>query len=144
MKDIKVNIHSIVDVITNSSTEIFIGVHSKSIDMIKEVINDILELSNSTKTVDDLFEFELLSYDIDCDIDCWWDEYKYENKNIKKIDRKKISKEEENNLRNKFCPNCESHPSSIIIKSKSNNKSINVSKFKNNFKNIFKAIEVPC
>ncbi len=57
MKSLKLNIHSFIDVITNSSTETFLCAHSGSVDMTKEVIDEILRLSGCEKTADDLFEF---------------------------------------------------------------------------------------
>lgn len=55
MKQFKINVHSIVDVITNSSSEIFVSTHDRSIDNLKEMTNTILKTSGSDKTFDDLF-----------------------------------------------------------------------------------------
>ena len=54
-----VPIHSIIDVITNSSTSVFVCVSTKSIRFAKELINDILQAGGSKKTADDLFEFAI-------------------------------------------------------------------------------------
>ena len=40
---IKINIHSMVDVITNSSTELFCTVNGKSEDQIVKILDDIVE-----------------------------------------------------------------------------------------------------
>jgi hypothetical protein len=41
-----ISIHSIIDVITNSSTELFIIDESKTLDMIKEVISNLITAQN--------------------------------------------------------------------------------------------------
>lgn len=50
-------LHSFVDVITNSSTVIYVSINQseKTIEKIKEFINKILIASESNKTFDDLF-----------------------------------------------------------------------------------------
>lgn len=55
----KINIHSFVDVITNSSTTTYVKATQKSIDMAKELVNAILKIGNSNYKADDLFIFEL-------------------------------------------------------------------------------------
>lgn len=59
MENITTNLHSFVDVITNSSTMVYISADKSSIDSVKNFINKILKISNSDKTADDLFEFEV-------------------------------------------------------------------------------------
>lgn len=54
-----IKIHSFVDVITNSSTEIYIQATERTIEQIKVLINSILELGNSKVTCNDLFEISL-------------------------------------------------------------------------------------
>jgi hypothetical protein len=50
--------HSVIDVITNSSTEIF--VHSEHcIEPAKELLNELLYLEGSNKKCDDIFEISL-------------------------------------------------------------------------------------
>ena len=49
-------IKSITDVITNSSSEAFLLVNSDSIDKTRELINTILRVAGSNKTCDDLFD----------------------------------------------------------------------------------------
>ena len=60
MKKIRLPIHSFVDVITNSSTVIYVQCHDKTIELAKELINEILEAGDVNKTADDLFEFKLV------------------------------------------------------------------------------------
>jgi hypothetical protein len=57
MKTIRINPHSFVDIITNSSTVIYTYV--QSIDAVKEFINEVLaNIPNLTVTADDLYEFK--------------------------------------------------------------------------------------
>ena len=56
---ITVNLHSFVDLITNSSTEIFVEASQSTIDAVKEVVDNLLEVAGSDLKADDLFEFEL-------------------------------------------------------------------------------------
>jgi len=62
----KLPIHSFVDVITNSSTEIYITVREKALDFTKELFNKILKFANVNGTFDDYFTAEVLSntYDL--------------------------------------------------------------------------------
>lgn len=69
--------HSFIDVITNSSTEIFVSTHGKTIEYAKELINDLLKVAGSEKTADDLFEFKIekgLSMQDDVDYEVYKDE----------------------------------------------------------------------
>jgi hypothetical protein len=54
-----INIHSFVDLITNSSSEIFVCASDKTITAVKSIINNVLLLGGSKITADDLFEFAL-------------------------------------------------------------------------------------
>ena len=69
-------IQSISDVITNSSTEVFIVIHYSDIEAIKNIVNAILRIDSDLK-FDDLFEasFEVEEYALERILDCW-DEYK--------------------------------------------------------------------
>jgi len=58
-KEIRVKIHSLVDVITNSSTVIYVQSHNNTIKYAKDLINNLLKISGSDKTADDLFIFKL-------------------------------------------------------------------------------------
>lgn len=52
-------IHSFVDLITNSSTELYIQATDKTITSIKALIDNILKLGGSELKCDDLFTVEL-------------------------------------------------------------------------------------
>lgn len=54
----KINIQSISDIITNSSTEVFTMYNSSDVNTIKNIVNAILAL-NSDITFDDLFKIEM-------------------------------------------------------------------------------------
>lgn len=56
MKPIIFNVHSIIDLITNSSSEIYTTCTVDTVNNIKELINTVLKLSNSELVADDLFE----------------------------------------------------------------------------------------
>lgn len=51
--------HSFVDLITNSSTEIYILASESTIKFIKQLVDNILTEGGSTKTFDDMFTAEL-------------------------------------------------------------------------------------
>ena len=59
MKETKINLHSIVDVITNSSTEIFINCHSNTVGKITEFFNKMLKMAGATKSFEDLYDVEI-------------------------------------------------------------------------------------
>jgi hypothetical protein len=54
-----IRIHSFVDLITNSSTELFISASQHTLDGVKSIINAVLKMGESRLTADDLFTFEL-------------------------------------------------------------------------------------
>ena len=58
-KELVLAIHSIIDLVTNSSTEIYVTCHTKTVETIKEFVNGILKSVNSDKTADDLFDMSL-------------------------------------------------------------------------------------
>lgn len=57
------NIQSFTDIVTNSSTEVFVRVKEAAINTIKELINNLLKISGSTLQADDLFTIEILYND---------------------------------------------------------------------------------
>ena len=57
--------HSFVDLITNSSTEIYIEATDKTIESVKQLVNNILSLGGSSQTCDDLFTIELNPEDVE-------------------------------------------------------------------------------
>lgn len=61
MKKIIIPIHSFIDVVTNSSTSIYVGCHDNTINYAKDLINDLLKVAGSDKTADDLFVFKVLA-----------------------------------------------------------------------------------
>lgn len=77
-----INIQSISDLITNSSTEVFVVYDKDNINSIKELVNAILSLNGNDKTFDDYFEIEMLiNYDLVTDaLDYFIDEViRYDN-----------------------------------------------------------------
>lgn len=59
-----INIQSISDLITNSSTEAFVVYDVENIKSIKELVNSILSLLDTSKTFDDYFTIEMeVNYD---------------------------------------------------------------------------------
>lgn len=63
MQSILIPIHSFVDLITNSSSEVFVEATEKTVETVKDIINEVLKLQNSSKTADDLFSFTLVMND---------------------------------------------------------------------------------
>lgn len=59
-----VKIQSVSDIITNSSSEVFVIYDQNGIDTIKALVNSILKLSESEYSCDDLFDFEFIWDDI--------------------------------------------------------------------------------
>jgi hypothetical protein len=58
MKEIKIRLHSVIDVITNSSTEIFVGCAKDTKTKFKYLISQILLNLKCEKSFDDLFILE--------------------------------------------------------------------------------------
>jgi hypothetical protein len=65
MKEIKLSLHSIIDVITNSSTEIYTFTNSSAIEKSYELLNEILKIADSDKKAEDLFEIYIIPNDWD-------------------------------------------------------------------------------
>jgi hypothetical protein len=59
MEHIELSIHSIIDVITNSSTEIYCSYDKQSVESAKSIINTILKIAGAEKTADDYFDIYL-------------------------------------------------------------------------------------
>ena len=55
----RIIVHSISDVITNSSEVIYIATCDKGVSYLKELMNKLLKMGGSDKTADDLFEFKI-------------------------------------------------------------------------------------
>ena len=60
---INLKIHSFIDIITNSSTEIYIQATGHTILNIKSLVNSILSIGGSTLKCDDIFTIELSDED---------------------------------------------------------------------------------
>ena len=54
-----VALHSVIDLITNSSTEMFMD-FSGSIEPIKDLVNEFLKINGSDKTCDDVFNMTII------------------------------------------------------------------------------------
>jgi hypothetical protein len=59
MKQYIIPVHSFVDLITNSSTEIYVSPTNKTVTTLKEIINEILRIGGSKQTCDDLVNISL-------------------------------------------------------------------------------------
>lgn len=57
--EIRIRVHSFCDIITNSSTTIFVTTHGKSIQMLKEFIDYLLKNAGSTMKAEDVFNFRI-------------------------------------------------------------------------------------
>lgn len=64
MKKMKLNVHSVVDLITNSSTTIY-TFSDGSEETVKDMINEMLKVFGSEQTADDLFWFGVFNEDYD-------------------------------------------------------------------------------
>lgn len=83
MEPIIINYHSFVDLITNSSTEIYISCHTKTIEYLKEFIDSLLKTAGSDKKAVDLFDFKVMKK-VDFD---GLDESDYSPKEWKKLEK---------------------------------------------------------
>lgn len=77
--------HSIVDLITNSSTQLYIEATESTIKAIKELIDNILLFAKSKHTFEDLFTIELNPDDVAEYKDQEEDKYESNYKNISLI-----------------------------------------------------------
>ena len=59
MKSIIIPIHSVIDVITNSSTELYVEATEQTVTAAKSVLAAILKATGSTQMVDELFDVSL-------------------------------------------------------------------------------------
>ena len=58
--EIEIKVHSFIDIITNSSSEIYVQASSRTIDSVHKLVNAILSMGNSQVKSEDLFEMELI------------------------------------------------------------------------------------
>ncbi len=56
MKSLLIPVHSFVDVITNSSSEVFVSADEKTVEAVKDLIDNLLIGVGSDKRCDDLFD----------------------------------------------------------------------------------------
>lgn len=82
-------LHSFVDLITNSSTEIYVSAHDKTISAAKAMVNKVLAAAGSDKIADDLFDFKLTVSSVDEET---WEDVEYD---AKSPEGKKVLKEDE-------------------------------------------------
>lgn len=61
MNQILIKVHSFTDSLSNSSSESFISCSKQTVSTIREIIDNILSLSNSNKSTDDYFELDLVT-----------------------------------------------------------------------------------
>lgn len=59
MKRFNLKVQTVSDIITNSSSEVFMVYDDKCINNIKELVNAILSINNTDVTFDDLFECKI-------------------------------------------------------------------------------------
>lgn len=59
MENINLKVQSVSDIITNSSSEVFMVYDDKCIKNIKELVNAILSINNADVTFDDIFECKI-------------------------------------------------------------------------------------
>lgn len=59
MKAIAIKIQSFVDIITNSSTEVFAIADNGTVEHFKKLVNSLMNLSNSELKAEDMFNFQL-------------------------------------------------------------------------------------
>lgn len=59
MNTLIIPIHSFVDLITNSSSEIFVAADKKTVKAIKTLVENLISAAGGTAKADDLFTFDL-------------------------------------------------------------------------------------
>ncbi len=75
MDKLVVNPHSLVDVITNSSTMIYTGVKENAVEVVIAIIDDVLKHAGSGLTAEDLYTIEIIEAPDEDDYNTW-DEYR--------------------------------------------------------------------
>lgn len=78
-KKYTIPMHSFVDLITNSSTEIYIEATDKTIESIKALVDNILKLGGSDLKCDDLFVIEIDEQEFEKRYEQSYEEYKKED-----------------------------------------------------------------
>ena len=59
MNRVIIPLHSFVDLITNSSSEIFVAADANTVKAVKKLIDNVLKAAGSDKTASDLFDISL-------------------------------------------------------------------------------------
>lgn len=59
LPSIKIKVHSFVDLITNSSSELYIMANAKTVTTMQKLVNDILIAGKSNYTAEQLFSIEI-------------------------------------------------------------------------------------
>jgi len=67
MKIYKIPFHSFIDVITNSSTEVYIKAHDKARETVIEVMDKILKQTGSDKKTEDIYDVKVVGAEVDED-----------------------------------------------------------------------------
>lgn len=64
---ITIPVHSVIDLITNSSSETFVTATDKAVNTIKEILSEFLSSVGDTRSVDEIFSVDLVydGYDKD-------------------------------------------------------------------------------
>ena len=98
MKSIYIPIHSFVDVITNSSTELYVEATEQTVTVAKNILAAVLKATGSTQTVDELFDVTLaywVRYSIDDNYDRKEKEFDNETKANKFFEKNNIELDDE-------------------------------------------------
>lgn len=74
-KLVEINVQSLNDIITNSSTEIMTTITDDAVDVIKEMVDELLKISGSRYCFDNLFTIETF-----WDREDEWDDLGYDSK----------------------------------------------------------------
>jgi len=96
LTSIKIHVHSFVDLITNSSTEIYIMASDKTIKTMRKLVNDILVAGKSNYTCDQLFSIEIDKEEFEAYYDQPYDEWAQggESRNVQVVVKSLVKDEE--------------------------------------------------
>jgi hypothetical protein len=95
MKPLIIPIHSFVDVITNSSTEIYVSADEDTVEAIYALIDNLLKMAGSTMTAEQLsFKVEMV-YPIYTTMNGKYDRYFLTEKELKNLVADKVVDEED-------------------------------------------------
>ena len=146
MNTLIIPVHSVVDLITNSSSEIFVAADSKTVSTIKKLVTNIISASGGTLTADDLFNFELVYKCVDDkydEIEMTASEMKIKKKEISNIldnelsSAEDIEKAEEWRFGDENDDGYESSAVRVTVKDKTNKNAVAASKILSDLTSIF-------